>query len=331
MITGEEAVELLREGRVVAVPTETVYGLAADALNPEAIARVFAIKNRPADNPLICHFSSLEMIRPYVKEISETTEKLMRHFTPGPISFMLDLPADSPLRFATCGSAQVIVRIPDHPLTLRMIASLNRPVAAPSANTSGKVSPTSVTMVKNDLGDLVDALVDGGDCRIGLESTIVDARNPGEIFLLRHGAIGRQEISAVLPKVVFRELKPDETVTTPGSKYRHYAPETPVTLIHRIGEAKQSGQAALLLTEEDLLEMPEDEKKFFPARGIHFVVLGSRRRLNELAKNFYSQLASLDRLNVKNAFLLKNDFGHSSLAQALQTRIQKITGPVSSA
>src|SRR6476660_2114078 len=111
-ISAEEAVAFLKEGKVVAVPTETVYGLAADALNPSAIAKIFEIKNRPADNPLICHFNSLSQVKKYVTEIPAATATLMQHFSPGPISFMVDLPEDSPLKFATCGSAQVIARIP---------------------------------------------------------------------------------------------------------------------------------------------------------------------------------------------------------------------------
>ena len=136
-----KAVELLREGKVVAVPTETVYGLAADALNPQAIARVFEIKNRPADNPLICHFNQIGQISSYVKNIPDSTLKLMQHLTPGPVSFMLDLSEDSPLQFATCGSAQVIVRIPDHPLLLEIDNVVLAPhIASASVETRRRMS-----------------------------------------------------------------------------------------------------------------------------------------------------------------------------------------------
>jgi len=325
MIIGpEQAIQLLKEGNVVAVPTETVYGLAADALNPEAIAKVFEIKNRPADNPLICHFYSLEQIRDYVKEIPIATEKLMMHFTPGPISFMLDLPGDSPLKFATCGSEQVIVRIPDHPILLNIIKELNRPVAAPSANTSGKVSPTSALMVENDLGNKVDGIVDGGECKVGIESTIIDSRSKHEIVILRHGVIGEKEIQSLLPKVKIRDVNGLERGVTPGSKYRHYAPDTQIFPVDSFSTIVHERKTALLLSQEKFEAInPATRDKFLQHQN-YFILLGSMKNLSDLARNFYSMLASLDRLGISKAFFLKEDFGTSSLGKALQTRIEKI-------
>jgi L-threonylcarbamoyladenylate synthase len=325
MIIGtERAIQLLKEGNVVAVPTETVYGLAADALNPEAIAKVFEIKNRPADNPLICHFYSLEQIRDSVKEIPSATEKLITHFTPGPISFMLDLPEDSPLKFATCGSEQVIVRIPDHPILLDIIKELNCPIAAPSANTSGKVSPTSALMVENDLGNKVDGIVDGGECKVGIESTIVDARSVNEIVILRHGVIGEMEIQSLLPKAKIRDVNGFERGVTPGSKYRHYAPNIQIFPVGSFtGIAHERRTALLLLQEEFDAINPTTRDKFLQHQN-HFIVLGSIKNLSDLARNFYSTLASLDHLGISKAFFLKTDFGNSSLGKALQTRIEKI-------
>src|SRR5262249_53772335 len=154
----------------------------------------------------------------------------LKKFSPGPISYMLHLPEDSPLKFATCGSSQVIARIPDHPVLLEIIEQLDRPVAAPSANTSGKVSPTSARMVEDDLGREIH-VVDGGQSKIGIESTIVDARNEEEIFILRQGAIGENEIKSILPSAKFFFETAEEQQVTPGSKYRHYSPDTPVILI----------------------------------------------------------------------------------------------------
>lgn len=324
MVDAERAIQLLREGQVVAVPTETVYGLAADALNPAAIAAVFEAKNRPADNPLICHFSNPAHIKRYVKEIPATTQKLMDHFTPGPVSFMLDLPDDSPLKFATCGSARVLVRIPDHPVLLHIIAELDRPLAAPSANTSGKVSPTSATMVEQDLGTRIAGTVDGGECRVGIESTIVDARSKREVIILRHGAIGEKEIHTVFPEIIIRDVKPDERTVTPGSRYRHYAPDTQIFLTTSFKEVSHERQIALLLTEEQLGEIDSAAKEKFLNHRNHFVALGSLSNLDDLAGKFYSAISSIDRLGVAKAFFLKADFGNASLGKALQTRINKI-------
>src|SRR4030095_968216 len=227
-ITAAEAAALLLNGKVVAVPTETVYGLAAIATLPAAVAKIFEIKNRPADNPLICHFYNTDQIRKYVKSIPGNTEKLLQQFSPGPVSFMFDLPADSPVKFATCGSEQVIARIPNHAVFLEIIQETNEPVAAPSANTSGKISPTSAEMVETDIGTKIDGIVDGGISHIGLESTILDARSEDAVYILRPGAIGEREISRVLPDVKVFPLQHDTGEVIPGSKYKHYAPNTPL-------------------------------------------------------------------------------------------------------
>jgi L-threonylcarbamoyladenylate synthase len=324
IISLDQAVSFLKEGKVVAVPTETVYGLAADALNPEAIAKVFEIKNRPADNPLICHFNNMDQIKKFVKEIPATTEKLMSHFSPGPISFMLDLPEDSPLKFATCGSKQVIVRIPDHPLLLKIIEQLNSPVAAPSANTSGRVSPTSAIMVENDLGNKLDGIVDGSECEVGIESTIIDARNSNEIVILRQGVIGKKEIQSILPLINIRNVQPLESGVTPGAKYRHYAPDTPIFLVENFTSTLHEGRIALLLVREQLDNLNATEIEQFQQHENHFLILGSTKNLSDLARNFYSKLSSLDQLNISKAYFLKTDFGNSSLGKALQTRIDKI-------
>ncbi len=325
IIAPEEGVKLLREGKVIGVPTETVYGLAADALNPEAIAKVFEVKNRPADNPLICHFSSAEQVRHYVKEIPVVTEKLMEKFSPGPISFMLDLNTDSPLKFATCGSEQVIVRIPDHPILLDIIRQFDRPLAAPSANTSGKVSPTSAQMVETDLGNKIDGIVDGAECKVGIESTIIDARRKNEIIILRHGVIGEKELQLTFPDLKIRAVKDSEHGVTPGTKYRHYAPDTQVFTAESFVSVFHERNIALLLTEEQFESISPDALKKFSNHHNQFVPLGSMKNLNDLARNFYSKFALLDTMQISKAFILKNDWGSSSLGKALQTRLQKIT------
>lgn len=321
-ITADDAVVLLLHGKVVAVPTETVYGLAAIATMPAAVAKIFAIKNRPADNPLICHFHSMEQVKKYVKEIPATTQKLMHKFSPGPVSFMLDLPEDSALKFATCGQPQVIVRIPGHAVFLSILKKINQPVAAPSANTSGKISPTTAEMVEQDLGGKTDGVVDGGSSPVGLESAILDARSETEIFILRPGAIGKDEIRELFPDIKVQDVNTSHII--PGSRYPHYAPNKPVLLIDNISAAALDGNAALILTQEDLNNLPMPLLDKFSSRNIQLLRLGSKGDLNELAKNFYHTLSTVDRLDVTKAYFLKTDFGDSSLGRAIENRLSRI-------
>ncbi|MEO6167860.1 MAG: L-threonylcarbamoyladenylate synthase [Chitinophagales bacterium] len=324
LIDVDEAVHLLQKGEVVSVPTETVYGLAAIATNPEAIAKIFEIKKRPADNPLICHFHSIEQIQQYVTGIPGNTLKLLHHFSPGPVSFMLDLPEDSPLKFATCGSPQVIARIPDHALFLSIIKKTMLPVAAPSANTSGKVSPTTVGMVLHDIGEKIAGIVDGGAASVGLESSILDARSNGDVFILRPGAIGEKEIKSILADVNVVMVQDGHNQRIPGTKYAHYAPATPVYEIQNTAEITEHPNAAVFLTLEAMQTIPRSTLHSYSLKGIHLVNIGSTGDLNSMAKNFYHVIASVDQLNVSCAFFLLPDFGISSLGKALQNRCYKI-------
>ncbi|MBA2421948.1 MAG: threonylcarbamoyl-AMP synthase [Chitinophagales bacterium] len=320
----DDATEFLMSGKVIALPTETVYGLAAIATNPSAVARIFEIKKRPQDNPLICHFHSIDQIKKYVTNIPAATEKLINHFSPGPISFMFDLPGDSPLKFATCGSGQLVARIPDHPLFLNIIKKTNLPIAAPSANTSGKVSPTSPAMVLLDLDGRIDGIVDGGRCSVGLESTIVDARNDDEIFILRQGTIGADELQIILPKSKITAAAETGENVIPGTKYRHYAPNTPIILVEKLTEVDKN--SALLLTEEAFRNLSHEWIGNLSDANVQIVLLGSIENINDFASKFYEKISSVDLLNVSTAFFLRTEFGNSSLGKALQERIEKITG-----
>ncbi len=325
-VNTDEAVDLLRNGEVVAVPTETVYGLAGIATNPSAIAKIYEIKQRPADNPLICHFHDISQIAAYVTNIPLNTATLLRHFAPGPISFMLDLVESSPLRFATCGSQQVIVRIPNHPLLLSIIKKCGLPLAAPSANTSGRVSPTSAEMVAADLGKKIPGIVDGGHSTIGIESTIVDARSPDSIRLLRPGYIAAFEISKLLPHVKIYTDQETAASAIPGMKYRHYAPHTPVSIIHNVDETLLFPGCALILTLEDLHAIPERRLTAFTKQHIKLISIGSLSSIENIARDFYRTISSVDQFHVAKAFFLATDFGDTSLGRALQNRVSKIAG-----
>ncbi|MGB3075703.1 MAG: L-threonylcarbamoyladenylate synthase [Chitinophagales bacterium] len=324
LISVDKAVELLQHAEAVAVPTETVYGLAAVATNAKAISRIFEIKNRPADNPLICHFCDIEQIKTFATSIPENTLRLLQHFSPGPISFMLDLPQDSSLLFATCGNPQMIARIPDHPLFLSIIKKLNVPVAAPSANTSGRISATTAEMVEKDLGDKISGIVDGGATAVGLESTIVDARSMEKVFVLRPGLIGEKEIKSVLRdvKVIFDQ--DDSGKNIPGAKYPHYAPKTPVKILTSVVDIIDHPDSAVFLTLESMQTIPRSIFPILTSKNIHLLEIGTLQDLNSIARNFYQVVSSVDQLELSQAYFLMTDFGDSSLGKTLQNRLQKI-------
>jgi L-threonylcarbamoyladenylate synthase len=241
------AAELLRTGGLVAIPTETVYGLAVRADDAEAVARLFVAKGRPADNPLIVHVADVEDVTLVASELTPLARTLLERLAPGPITVVLPARDDLP-RAVTGGLDTVAVRIPDHPVARELLRRSGLPLAAPSANRSGRPSPTRAEHVLADLDGRIDAIVDGGATRVGLESTVVDAR--GESWrLLREGAVGREEIAAALAGAGIPEADPPGTgaddARSPGTRHRHYAPSLPVHLA-RAGEGPAlAGRLAL--------------------------------------------------------------------------------------
>ncbi len=230
----ERAAETIKRGGLVAFPTETVYGLGADALNPRAAARIFEVKGRPPDNPLIVHVSSLRMARLVAAEIPERALKLVEKLWPGPLTVVLPKSPEVP-SVVTAGLGTVAVRMPAHRVALEMIEAAGRPVAAPSANPSGRPSPTSGEHVVRDLDCRVDVILDAGETFFGVESTIVDLTRTPPV-LLRPGPIPVEVLEKLLGERVVvppeaRGLRASERPLAPGMKYRHYAPETPLILI----------------------------------------------------------------------------------------------------
>lgn len=192
------AAKMLENGEIVAFPTEMVYGLGALASNSKAINQVFEIKNRPKDNPLICHFYSIDQIKKFAK-VNQLSQILLQHFSPGPISLLLPL-VDQTLLPATCGNPKIVCRIPNHLLTLELLTKIKIPLVGPSSNTSGFFSPTNAQMVLADIGSKISGVLDGGNCQIGLESTILEVTGH-KIEILRNGIIGKIEIEKYLQKI----------------------------------------------------------------------------------------------------------------------------------
>jgi L-threonylcarbamoyladenylate synthase len=222
----EEAVRRLEAGELVAFPTETVYGLGADAANAAAVARVFAAKGRPAGHPLIVHVSGLPAARAWVADLPDAARRLAETFWPGPLTLVLPK-ADHVLPAVTGGQSSVALRAPAHPVARALLAAFGRGIAAPSANRYGRISPTRAADVREELGDRVALVLEGGDCEVGLESTIVACLD-GRVTLLRPGAISRSQVADVAGPVG----DPDAGAPrAPGRQRSHYAPRTPLVIV----------------------------------------------------------------------------------------------------
>ncbi|AEG02646.1 L-threonylcarbamoyladenylate synthase [Methylomonas methanica] len=222
----EQAAALLRQGKLVAIPTETVYGLGADAANPEAVAKIFAAKGRPADHPLIVHMAYALQIKDWAIDIPEAAWQLAREFWPGPLTMVLRKKASVPLA-VTGGQDTVALRVPNNPVALWLLRVFGGGIAAPSANRFGRISPTLAQHVADELGDAVDCILDGGPCSVGLESTIIDLTD-SQPTILRPGRITRSQLEEVLQTPV--SLKSQHKIRAPGMLAAHYAPGTPAYL-----------------------------------------------------------------------------------------------------
>jgi L-threonylcarbamoyladenylate synthase len=238
------AVRILRDGGVVGMPTETVYGLAANAWDPVAVGRIFAIKGRPADNPLIVHLASVDDLDRVVASVGPLAARLAERFWPGPLTLVLDAGRAVPA-ITTGGLSTVAVRVPDHPVAAALLAAFGGPLAAPSANRSGRPSPTTAGHVVADLGDDLGVVLDGGPCPVGVESTVVDARGTAPI-VLREGSITREDLEVALTGSAAAEALPASGAhASPGTRYRHYTPRCAVELVAAgTGPARSTALAA---------------------------------------------------------------------------------------
>ncbi|WP_201154916.1 L-threonylcarbamoyladenylate synthase [Rhodothalassium salexigens] len=226
--TIDRAVDILRQGGLVALPTETVYGLAVDAGQPRAVAHVFEVKGRPQFNPLICHVAGRDMAGRLVT-LSQAADALIAAFWPGPLTLVLPRRADAPVAdLVSAGLDTLAVRAPAHSVMRQVLFALDRPVAAPSANPSGRLSPTRADHVAEGLGDRVDLIVDGGPCAVGLESTVVEVRDDA-VVVLRHGSITTADLRAVVALPV-REREDGDPINAPGQLLSHYAPRAALRL-----------------------------------------------------------------------------------------------------
>jgi len=255
----EAAARLIREGQLVAFPTETVYGLGANALDAAAVDRIYEAKGRPPTSPLIVHVSSIEMARELLRAWPDAADALARRYWPGPLTLVLPKSDCVPDR-VTAGLDTVGIRMPDHPIALALIAEAGVPIAAPSANRFSELSPTTAEHVRHALGDRVAMVLDGGPTRVGIESTVLSLAG-GEPVLLRPGMISEADIEAVIGPVRVQSGAPEAAHPSPGMHRKHYSPRTPVILVD--DGTLPAGRGAYLwieapLSAERAIEMPSD-------------------------------------------------------------------------
>lgn len=318
-----EAVQLLRNGEVVAFPTETVYGLGADATQDRAVKKIFAAKGRPIDNPLIVHVASVEQARQYVKEIPQKALRIMECFWPGPCTIILKK-KEGLAETVTAGLSSVGIRIPDHPIALYLIEASGLPLAAPSANSSGKPSPTSAQHVKQDLDGKIGGIVNGGDTGVGLESTVLDLTTPEKPVILRPGGISKEQLEEIIGPVSWDDhlLKENELPKSPGMKYTHYSPAEPVWIVEtKWEEAIQKMEAAG--EKVGLLASEETIKQWQSRAAAHFS-LGKRADSISASHLLYRGLRSFE--ETEATVILAEAYPKEEIGTAYMNRLEKAAG-----
>jgi L-threonylcarbamoyladenylate synthase len=326
-----DAAEVLRKGGLVAFPTETVYGLGADAMNPSAVRKIFEVKRRPPDNPLIVHICSLNMLFEVVEDVDIDIIEYFKVLWPGPFTAILRKKRTVP-DITTAGLPLVAVRMPAHPVALGLIEELGSPIAAPSANRSGKPSPTRAEHVIEDLGDSVDLIIDGGETFFGIESTIVDlTREPPT--LLRPGPIDPEVLEKILKKKIVipgfaRGYGEAEKALAPGMKHRHYAPDKGLVLI----EYNENLDACVEKAVMDLLDrglkpclLGYEEFRYVASKfSVEFISMGSIYRPYEVAKNLYKGLREVDKTKADLCIAL--GIYERGIGLAIMNRLRKASG-----
>ncbi|MGP1909543.1 L-threonylcarbamoyladenylate synthase [Metabacillus sp. JX24] len=318
-----QAAAKLRENEVVAFPTETVYGLGANAKSDEAVGKIYEAKGRPSDNPLIVHIASIEQLHEIASHVPAYVDKLIHALWPGPITFVLPKRAGLSDR-VTAGLDTVAVRMPDHPLALALIKEANLPVAAPSANLSGKPSPTRASHVFDDLNGRIAGIVDGGSTGVGVESTVLDCTQQIPV-ILRPGGVTKEQLETLIGEVTVDQALVDENQApkSPGMKYTHYAPSAPMTIVEGtpsflqkiISEAKSAGKKVGVLSAKETAGSYEAD-----------VVLscGSREDMQTVAAELYDVLREFNETDVDCIF--SESFSSAGVGQAVMNRLMKAAG-----
>jgi len=323
-----EGVQYLQAGELVAFPTETVYGLGANALDASACSKIFAAKGRPQDNPLIVHVCNRAMANMLVEGWTPEAELCVQHFWPGPLTLVLPKKTNVP-DIVTGGLANVAIRMPSHPVALRLIEETGLPIAAPSANLSGRPSPTKGSHVWHDMKGKIPLILDGGACPVGLESTVLDVS--GEVpTILRAGGISKEQLEEVLGEVRVDNPSKNQAPKAPGTKYRHYAPRGEMILmiglrervLQRMGEELQRGHGRL--KKVGILCTLESAPFLHTLLPELLFVLGSKDRPAEIASNLFEGLRLCDERGIN--LILAEGVEEGGLGTAIMNRLKNAAG-----
>ncbi|MEW6525295.1 MAG: L-threonylcarbamoyladenylate synthase [Spirochaetota bacterium] len=301
-----KAAQAILKGEVVAFPTETVYGLGANALNAEAVAKIFEIKQRPFFDPLIVHVDSRDMVKEVVATLPDIALRCMEAFWPGPLTLVLPKNTIIP-QIVTAGLDTVAVRMPEHQVAHKLIQASGVPIAAPSANPFGYLSPTTAGHVASQLGDKVDIILDGGQCPVGVESTIIKIENDS-LTLLRHGGIPVEDIEAVAGKV---SVVQHTQVEAPGQLPYHYAPKTKIVMIKDVRKIPDDSTCGVILY----------KKRDVPFKNIHVMYLSDNGDLRQAAANLFTCLHALDAMRL--SVIYAEEIPEVGLGQAIMDRLKK--------
>ena len=319
-----DAANFLRKNEVVALPTETVYGLGGNAESDEAVAKIFAAKGRPVDNPLIIHIANRSQLSSFVSEVPKTAEKLIDAFWPGPLTIIFKKKDGVLSEKATAGLNTVAVRMPDHPVALALLKTCGLPIAAPSANSSGHPSPTKAQHVLDDLNGKIAGVLDGGATGVGVESTVIDCTEVIPV-ILRPGGVTKEQLEAVIGFVDEDASLMDQSARpkAPGMKYTHYAPNAPLYMVagpkeflqSLVAEKQQEGLRVGVLT-------TEENRQFYEADVV--LSCGKRAELKTVAAALYDTLRSFNQDNVDIIF--SEIFPNEGVGHAIMNRLQKAAG-----
>lgn len=324
----ELAGQIIRDGGLVIFPTETVYGIGADAFNEDAVKTIFEAKGRPQDNPLIVHIYDVSQLDELVERVPKAAKKVIDKFWPGPLTILFNK-KDTVPKSLTGGLNTVAVRMPDNETALKLLESAKRPIAAPSANISGKPSPTNVDHVVLDLYGKVDMIIDGGDTNVGIESTVLDMTTVKSV-ILRPGAVTISDLETVLDNVEYDPSiakDPSKAPRSPGQKYRHYCPDAEMKVF--VGDEEKVTEK-MVSEEEKYIDRGynvailtvEEHKSLFKSENI--IVLGKKEDYPEIAKNLFKALRECD--STKVDIILSEGFEEEGIGKAIMNRLEKASG-----
>lgn len=317
----------IRNGELVAFPTETVYGLGADATNEEAVEKVYQAKGRPSDNPLIVHVASKEEVAHYVTEVPAVAKTLMNRFWPGPLTLIFNVKRGIFAEPVTAGLDSIAIRMPDNELTLSLIREAQTPLVGPSANTSGKPSPTTALHVYHDLNGKIAGIVDDGATGVGLESTVLDITNPEKPTILRPGAISKEDLEKVIGFVALDQhlVSSNEVPKAPGMKYKHYSPDEPVIIVAGSQKVWQEAIRHYQSLEEDIGILANDELiTAFSNQVTATYSLGEKGDIQAAAHRIFAGLRHFEQTDA--TLILAEAYPETGLGIAYMNRLKKAAG-----